>query len=515
VWLLWGNRGLDERMLNLGHVIEGVCGYRMVASAQVITDVVIDSRRTIPGSLFVAFSGERVDGHDYVQDAFRQGAVAALVEQTRPGDYRVVDARQPITAELAGELALDDCPGAQPICIVVDDTLSALQRLAAYWRARHAPRVIGITGSVGKTTTKELVHAVLSSRYRTLRSEGNLNNEIGLPLTLLRLTDTHERVVLEMGMYAGGEISTLAEIARPHVGVITNVGPVHLERLGSVQAIADAKAELVEALPPAPQGVAILNHDDPLVRAMAKRTRARVFSYGLSSQAELWADNIEGAGLDGIRFSLHYQGDTVRIRAPLLGRHSVHTALRAAATGLAEGMDWGGIVSGLQSDSPQLRLVAVTGPNNSLLLDDTYNASPASTFAALNLLADLVPDKPRSAGGGRRVAVLGDMLELGAHEQSGHRLVGRRVSDVVDLLVTVGSLGQIIAEEALATGMSPDAVVILPRVEDAIEALPPLIEERDMILVKGSRGTGLDKLVDSLSHRGTGAGGPWVNREVA
>ncbi len=480
-------------MLNLGHVIEALSGYKLLASAQVVTDVVIDSRNASPGTLFVAFGGEQADGHDYVEDAFGRGAVAALVQHTGPADIRVVDVRQPITHEMATDLAL-------PLCIVVDDTLDALHRLATYWRARFTPRVIGVTGSVGKTTSKELIHAVLRVRYRTLKSEGNYNNEIGLPLALLRLTNAHERVVLEMGMYHGGEITTLAQIARPQVGVVTNVGPVHLERLGSLQAIADAKSELVESLPPAPDGVAILNQDEPLVRAMRSRTRARVFTYGLSPSADLWADQIEGAGLEGIRFSLHFRGETVHIRAPLLGRHSVHTAMRAAAVALVEGMDWSEIVTGLQGDSPQLRLVAVTGPNDSLILDDTYNASPSSTIAALNLLADLGPSRPVIGQGGRRVAVLGDMLELGAYEQAGHRLVGRRAIDAADILVTVGGLGRIIAEEALAAGMSPDLVVALPDVDAAIDLLPSLIRPQDMVLVKGSRGVELDRLVEVLVH---------------
>jgi len=281
----------------------------------------------------------------------------------------------------------------------------------------------------------------------------------------------------------------LARIARPQVGVVTNIGPVHLQRLGTMQAIADAKAELVEALPS--DGVAILNQDEPLVRAMAARTTARVFTYGLSSKADLWADEIEGVGLEGIRFMLHYRGEAIHVRAPLLGRHSVHTALRAAAVGLVEGLDWSDIVNGLRSDSPQLRLVAVQGPNESMLLDDTYNASPASTIAALNLLADL---------GNRHVAVLGDMLELGSYEEAGHRLVGRRVVEVADLLITVGELGQVIAEEALAAGMPSERVIILPDADAAVRVLPSLVQERDMVLIKGSRGVGLDRLVDALTR---------------
>lgn len=481
-------------MLDFGHIVEGLTGRKTAVTAE-ITQVVVDSRAASQGCLFVALPGECVDGHDFVQDAFDRGAVAAVVK--RPiGATSVIDTRR-LVSEQTIDLEL-------PVCVVVENTLAALQKLATYWRARHSVRVIGITGSVGKTTTKELAHAVLSEHFRTLKSEGNLNNEIGLPLTLMHLTDAHERAVLEMGMYVGGEISTLTDIARPQVGVVTNIGPVHLERAGSLRAIADAKAELVEALPAAPDGVAILNQDEPLVREMAGRTQARVFTYGLGQGADLWADRIEGVGLDGIRFSLHYQGEAVHIRAPLLGRHSVHTALRAAAVGLVEGLGWSEIVGGLQSDTPQLRLVAVYGPGDSLLLDDTYNASPASTIAALNLLDDLPKASPTPVARARRVAVLGDMLELGSYEELGHRLVGRRVIDAADFLVTVGDLGRIIAEEALAGGMPPESVLILPDVEAATSVLPEIIGTGDVVLVKGSRGVRLDRLVDSLAREGSG-----------
>jgi UDP-N-acetylmuramoyl-tripeptide--D-alanyl-D-alanine ligase len=473
-------------MLNLGQIAEALTGEQRLSDTQTITGVVIDSRCAIPGSLFVAFAGEAHDGHDFVGDAFSRGAVVALIERPVYGDHLTIDLAQPLTEEIGASLTL-------PVCLLVQDTLTALQELGAFWRKRFPIRVIGITGSVGKTTTKELVHAVLGTHYRTLKSEGNLNNEIGLPLTLLQLDERYQRVVVEMGMYALGEIATLARIAVPQVGVVTNVGPVHLERLGTIQAIADAKTELVRALPA--DGVAILNQDEPLVLAMAEHTRARVFTYGLSPKADLWADQIQGVGLEGIRFTLHYQSEAIHVRAPLLGRHSVHTALRAAAVGLVEGLDWSEIMTGLRSDSPQLRLVVVKGPNESLLLDDTYNASPASTIAALNLLDELE---------NRRVAVLGDMLELGSYEEAGHRLVGRRVVEVADLLITVGDLGQTIAEEALEAGMPTDKVVTLPDANTAVEIVPGLVQERDMVLIKGSRGVGLDRLVDALARLAEG-----------
>ncbi len=366
-------------MLTLGHVLEALTGYQSAGGTQVITDVVIDSRLTIPGALFVALPGQSTDGHHFVAAAFDKGASAALVQQDVASQFAggpalrrtLIDLREPVTyAQLVG---LDG-----PVCLRVDDTLKAMQTLAAYWRGRLNPRVIGITGSVGKTTTKELVAAVLSTRYRTLKSEGNFNNEIGLPLMLHKLTEAHERAVLEMGFYQPGEIKFLAELARPHVGVVTNVYAVHLERAGSIEAIAQGKGELVEALPPAPEGVAVLNADDPLVLGMRGRTRARVITYGLSSAADVWADNIESAGLRGVYFHLHHRHETLHVRVPLLGRHSVHTALRAAAVGLVEGLSWQEILEGLQGvGAPHHPLVAVTRPEGSGILDDTYNATPA------------------------------------------------------------------------------------------------------------------------------------------
>ena len=346
---------------------------------------------------------------------------------------------------------------------------------------------------MGKTTTKELVAGVLGTRYRTLKTEGNYNNEIGLPLMLLKLAPAHERAVLEMGFYQPGEIKFLCDLARPHVGVVTNVYPVHLERAGSLEAIARGKAELVEALPPAPDGVAVLNADDPLVLAMRSVTRARVITYGLDSEADVWAGEIESLGLGGIRFELHHRREALQVRVPMLGRHSVHTALRAAAVGLAEDLTWDEIIGGLQSlGAMQLRLVAVTGPDGSVILDDTYNASPESVVAALNLLAEL---------DGRRVAVLGDMLELGSYEHVGHRLVGRRARDAAHLLVTVGPRARIIADEAREAGMPAGDVVELADSDAALAYLRQNIRRGDVVLLKASRGVRLDQLVPALEVR--------------
>jgi UDP-N-acetylmuramoyl-tripeptide--D-alanyl-D-alanine ligase len=465
-------------MLTLADVLECFSGKRPSGITQPIRHVVIDSREAGPGDLFVALKGERTDGHNFVADAFGRGAVAALVEQDQSLDCRVIDLRPESTAVMQITL---------PVCLRVSNALTSLQDLSGWWRNKFNARVVGITGSVGKTSTKELVWAVLSRRFRVLRSEGNLNNEIGVPLTLLQLEPTRQRVVLEMGMYARGEIARLCDLARPAVGVVTNIGPVHLERLGSLEAIAAAKAELVESLPP--DGVAILNYDEPFVLAMARKAKSRVLLYGLDSRADLWADEIESEGLEGIRFRMHYRRESMKVNVPLLGRHSVHTALRAAAVGLAEGMTWDDILMGLQDRQAQIRLVAVPGPQGATLLDDTYNSSPASAIAALNLLAELE---------GRKIAVLGDMLELGSYEEEGHRLVGRRAMDVVEILVAVGPRGRIIGQEALSLGMKPDRVCLCESNQAAIEYLQGAIRPGDCVLIKGSRGIKMEEIVNAL-----------------
>jgi UDP-N-acetylmuramoyl-tripeptide--D-alanyl-D-alanine ligase len=463
----------------LGHILEALTDYRPTQEEPAVSSFVVDSREAVAGSVFLAFRGENADGHDYVADAFNRGAMAAIVQRPIAGEWPTLDAR-------AGKAWM---PDRLPVCILVDDTMRALQQVARHWRAKFDVRVIGITGSVGKTSTKELAAAVLSRRYRTLKSEGNQNNEIGVPLTLLNLRDSHERAVIEMGMYALGEIELLCDLARPAVGVVTIIGPVHLERLGSIEAIVAAKQELIAALPD--DGVAILNLDDPRVMGMADHTRAAIFTYGLGSGADLWADQIESMGLDGVRFTMHYHEETLNVRVPLLGRHSVHTALRATAIGLVEGLGWDEIIAGLGAMSSQLRLVVIPGPRGSLLIDDTYNSSPDSALAALNLLSDL---------DGRRIAVLGDMLELGDAEQQAHQMVGRRVADIADVLITVGSRAQTIARQAISAGMPSDRVHSVEEAPAAVPVLEEIVHADDVILVKGSLGMAMDRIVTALGR---------------
>jgi len=454
-------------------------------------EAVNDSRQAREGSLFVALPGERHDGHEFVGAAFAAGARGALVKplirQNPPDAVLWEPAADPTLAATWSALTTD-----KPVCIVVDDPLQALQRLAAY-RRRQFPtcRVIGITGSIGKTSTKDLAAAVLAQAYRTLKSPGNYNNEIGLPLTLLRLDETYQRAVLEMSMYDLGEIALLAEIAQPQVGVVINVEPIHLERLGTIARIAQAKAELVAALPP--EGVAILNGDDPHVRAMRDATAARrVLFYGRQPDNELWADEVVSRGLEGIALRFHWHGETIPAALPLIGAHHVWTALAAVAVGLAEGMPWDQIIAGLAQPELPSRLVIVPGIRQTRLLDDTYNAGPASVLAALEVLA-LAPE--------RRVAVLGDMLELGAEEEAGHRLVGARAAEIAQRLITVGPRAQLIAAEAIARGMPAAAVRRVGSNQEAVAALTELLEPGDTVLIKGSRGMTMEEIVAALRRQ--------------
>jgi len=456
-------------------------------------EVVTDSREVEPGTLFLALAGERTDGHNFLADVLARGARGALVTRAAVEARREAlggVARPWVVVEPATAEGLADAPPDACLLIAVDDPLMAVQRLAVYHRRKLTPTVVGITGSVGKTSTKEVVAAVLSRRFRTLKSKRSFNSEATLPTSLLRLTPDHDVAVLEMGMWAPGEIRFLAALARPQVGIVTNVGPSHLERLGSMEAIGWAKSELPESLPA--EGWAILNADDPRVRAMAAATPARVFTYGCSADADLRADAIASFGLEGIAFVAHHAGARVSLRLPMIGRHNVYTALAAASAGLVLGMPWHEIVAGLCDLQADARVKVLTTPTGATLIDDTYNAAPASTLAALDVLADL---------DGPRVAILGDMLELGALEEEGHRRVGRRVARVAARLITLGPRARWIADEALASGMPPEGVLACSRHEEVVAAARPLLAPGVRVLVKGSRAMEMERIVAALQRR--------------
>ena len=432
----------------------------------------VDSRAVEPGNLFVALPGERTDGHRYLGAAVAAGAAALLV--SRP--------LEPADLDALGTTTVVRAP----------DPLLGLQAIGAAWRARFDPLVVGITGSLAKTSTKDATAAVLAAALSTLKSEGNANNEIGLPLTLLRLGPEHRAVVLEMGMYVGGEIATLARLGRPRIGVVTAVASVHQERAGSLEAIENAKAELVEALPP--EGTAVLNADDARVRTFGSRTRAGVIRYGFAADADVTAEHVVSRGAAGMTFEVVARSPRPArfgVRIGALGRHSVQNALAAAAVGLLAGLPDEAIAAGLGSDwagaSPH-RGVVVEAPGLTIL-DDTYNASPPSVLAALEVLASLP---------GRPVAVLGEMLELGDTREAGHRAVGDAAGRAVAELVVVGQGALGIADAAVAAGLAASRVHRVPDRAATIELLRSLLRPGDVVLVKASRGAALEGIVDAL-----------------
>ena len=468
-------------MLTLSHILKALAPaaqYQIQQDFEIACGCV-DSRCVTEKGLFVALKGENTDGHQFVDQAFANGAVLALIDHAIDSKFPVIDLSQDSFV----------LPKNTPFSLQTTDALTSLQTLAKYWRQQHNLVVIGITGSVGKSSTKEFTASVLRSQMKTLRNQGNMNNEIGLPLTLLSLTEEHKVAVLEMGFYVAGEIKLLCEIAQPQVGVVTNVGTVHAERAGSIEAIARGKAELVESLPAAPDGLAILNFDDPLVKDMAKQTQSRVFYYGLDPEADLWADEVESRGLDGIRCRMHYQDESLYVTAPLIGRQSVYTMLRAAAVALNLGMDWGSIFEAFKDNRVQLRIVTVQTASGALLIDDTYNASPDSTMAALNLLDDLK---------GRKVAVLGDMLELGRYEEAGHNKIGMRASEVADEIVLVGTRSLMTRDAAIENGFPAEMVHWFSDQRGATAYLLENLKSGDIALVKGSHSMHMEKIVIAL-----------------
>jgi UDP-N-acetylmuramoyl-tripeptide--D-alanyl-D-alanine ligase len=421
-----------------------------------------DSRLIEGGECFFALRDQR-DGHDFVGNAFARGARAAVVERILP-----------------------DLPD-DAVLVEVESAIHALRAVADSLRSDHPIPAVGITGSVGKTTTKEATAAALGARYRVLRTPASHNNEIGVPLTFLRQEPTHEVAVIELGFYVPGEIADLSRLVRQRVGIVTTIPeiPVHFARTPSVEAIVNGKAELIEALPA--DGVALLNADDPRVRGMASRTKARVILYGESPDAEIRATSVRDAGLEGTRFVVEVAGERAEAHLPLPGRHLLVSALAAigAAVALDVPLDEAAVALGTL-ERPAHRM-SVRRTADLVVIDDSYNSSPAAVVAALAVLR---------AVQGRRVAVLGDMLELGTLSVGAHEAVGAEVARSADSLVAVGELAATIAAAAERAGLRD-----VHRATDGGEALVrlrQLLRPGDTVLVKGSRALALDKLADEL-----------------
>ena len=421
-----------------------------------------DSRIVRPGEVFFALKDQR-DGHEFVADALARGAAAAVVERPVP--------------------ALPE----DAVVVEVGSSLGALRALAERLRDRQPIPAVGITGNVGKTTTKDATAAALGARYRVLRTSASYNNEIGVPLTFLSLEPSHEVAVIELGFYVPGEIADLCRLVRPRVGIITRIPerPVHFSRTPSVAAIAAGKAELIESLPR--DGVALLNADDPRVRSLASRTSARVVLFGESADAQLRATEVRPSGLEGLGFVASYEGRRADVNVPIPGRHLVVSALAAlgAATALGVPLDEAAVALATM-ERPRHRM-EIRHADGITVIDDSYNASPAAVLAALAVLRD---------AGTRRVAVIGDMLELGTLSADAHEDVGREAARSTDVLIGVGELARTAVAAARSAGL--DETYTVADGAEALVLLKRIGRRGDTVLVKGSHSLALDRLADAL-----------------
>ena len=437
-----------------------------------VAGVSIDSRTIRAGELFFAILGPRHDGHDHVAAAFERGALAAVVAGSR-----VSGLAEPLRNR----------------CFVVDDTLRALHRLATAVRLAWGKKIAGITGSVGKTTTKEILAALLGAKLRILKSQGNFNNAYGLPLTLFRLEQEHDAAVLEMGMSRRYELQELAAIAKPDVGVVTRVAPAHLEFFASVEEIALAKRELIEGLN-GRDSVAVLNADDPLVAAFASRAPGRVLTYGIENHADYRAEEIEDRGALGSSFAVTEGGKRARLELALPGRHVISNALAA----LAAASVWGIGVEDARSVFSALHAPAMRGEllqfsNGAALINDSYNSSPAALHAMIKVLV-ATPNYRR------RILAAGEMRELGATSPQLHREAGKFAAQTgkIDWVVGVEGDAAQIVDGAVAAGVSRSQTRVFASSEEAAKFLADLVAPGDLLLVKGSRGVQMERVVESL-----------------
>ncbi len=449
------------RGLTLGK-IAAVCGgeYRGEASGleQEVSFITTDSREAGPGCLFAAIAGERSDGHDFIPQAAAAGAACALCQRPPEGGERA---------------------------IVVPSTLEALKALAAFYRGEFSIPVVGIVGSVGKTTGKEMVSAVLGTHFCVLKTQGNFNNELGVPLTLFRLREEHTAAVVEMGISDFGEMTRLGKMVRPETVVFTAIGDSHLEQLGSREGILRAKSEILSEM--APDGTVFANGDDPLLRGMA--CPQRKLTFGLGPDCDIRAENVENLGLEGMRCTIVQGVRRIPVEIPAFGAHMVYAALEGAAVGMHYGLSDGEIAAGIAQYTPVGFRARAEDTGVITLINDCYNANPSSTAMAI---------QSQSVLGGRRVCILGDMLELGPDSPRLHFETGERAAKAgVDLLLGCGTLAKEICAGAQSAGGKTQALYF-PDKASLIAALPALIQKGDRVLVKASRGMHFEDIVQAL-----------------
>ena len=451
----------------IGELIGAVGGYPREAVAHAYS---IDSRTVGPGELFFAVKGEWLDGHDFVAAAIEKGAVAAIVRKDRLEDLAG-------HSELLSKL------------LAVDDTLVALQTLATAVRKLWGKPLIGVTGSAGKTTTKDAIAHVLASRFRVLKSQGNFNNHFGLPLMLLKLEPEYDLAVIEMGMSHAGEIRALAKIAQPEIGVVTNVAPVHLEFFDSLAGIARAKYELIESLPAS--GTAVLNADDEYVSQFGRGFKGRVITYGTSPVADVRAENVQPQGSGGMEFDVVIGSVRERAKVALVGEHNILNALAAVAVAVERGFKVCEAIAALATLAPSDKRGQVLQLGNITVINDCYNSNPKALHAMVDALAAM-PAK-------RRIVVAGEMLELGPAAEELHRSAGEHVArKKIDVLLGVRALAQAMVEGARQNGMHAEFVATP---EEAGEWLAREARDGDVVLLKASRGVMLEKALETWQAR--------------
>ncbi|MBQ3273852.1 MAG: UDP-N-acetylmuramoyl-tripeptide--D-alanyl-D-alanine ligase [Christensenellaceae bacterium] len=422
---------------------------------RLIRGIAIDNRKTEKDWLFVPIKGDRFDGHSFIDGAFEAGALVTLSEKRTDHPY-----------------------------IEVKDTAAAFRDIAEYYKSLFDIKTVGITGSVGKTTTKEMIASVLSQSFNTIYTQGNLNNQTGVPLTVLGIEETHEAAVIEMGTNHFGEIAAVAKVARPDVCVLTNIGEAHLEFLGSKEGILKAKTEMLDYMKEG--GKVVINGDDPYLRTL-KEKRSDTVSFGFNEDNDIYVSDIDERGLEGIAFTAVTASGELKAFVHVPGRHMVLNAMAAAAVGLIYGMDLDSIAKGIDAYEPLSGRFSIKKGNGLTVIDDVYNASPTAMKSSIDAL---------SLAQGRKVCILGDMLELGDSSRVKHLSVGRYASDKdIDLIIAVGRQAEAIAEGSSENGSE---TAYFEDQESLIEKIGYLIKEGDTVLVKASRGMHLEKTVERL-----------------
>ncbi len=436
--------------------------------------VSIDSRTVQAGELFFCIQGDRFDGHDFISAVLAKKAAGIVLADAKRLNRDV------------------DANATSSFIIEVPDTLVALQDLARFYRSRIGAKVIGVTGTNGKTTTKEMIASVSETRFKTHKTQGNLNNHIGLPLSLLKMDTDHEVAILEMGMSAAGEIRLLADIARPDMGLITNISEAHLEELKTIRNVQSAKGELFTALES--HHTAIINADDPLVLELAKTLRSKKITYGIENPADVKASNIRPRNNEGFDFNIRLFDQEFAVSLPFLGACNIYNALAAVATGHSLGLSPNDMVTGLGRCQLMGQRYEIIQNESTTLINDAYNANPRSMEESLNVLTQYKTS-------GRKIFVVGDMLELGDLSQSAHRELGEKVAKLsVDVLVAVGDLAALVAEGARQAGMEKDHIVNFASKDEAKAYLHQNLQSNDCILFKGSRGAQLEEIVQALTE---------------